>query len=390
MTIVVTGGGSGGHITPILAVASELKRIRPDAHVVYIGQRGDKLTDIPKSHPDIDEVFAVSAGKFRRYAGEGAKQLLDIKTQRLNIRDGFRTLAGIWQSYRLMRQLQPTVIFSRGGFVSVPVALGGKLRGVPYITHDSDILPSLANRMIARWAAVHAVALPKELYPYPASKTVNVGIPLSRQYELVTPELKRRYRHELHIPAEAQVLFITGGGNGARQLNQVILDNAAALLKHHPQLIILHVSGRELEQSVSDAYNKLLRGEERGRVRVEGFVSDQYRYSGAADIVIARGGATTLAEFAIQGAVCIIIPSKQLIWNVKNSEALAKRGAVIELSEDASEQELRLAHVVSGLLQDSAKRDHLARIMHSLAHTDAAKDTAELIIKTAKSAGKGS
>jgi UDP-N-acetylglucosamine--N-acetylmuramyl-(pentapeptide) pyrophosphoryl-undecaprenol N-acetylglucosamine transferase len=160
MTIVVTGGGSGGHITPILAVAAELKQLDKSIRIVYIGQTGDKLADIPAADPHIDEVFTVRAGKFRRYHGEGWRQLLDIDTQLKNVRDAILVLIGLWQSFWLVRRLQPQVIFSRGGFVSVPVSLGGWLNHVPYITHDSDSMPSLANRLIARWAHLHAVALP--------------------------------------------------------------------------------------------------------------------------------------------------------------------------------------------------------------------------------------
>ena len=378
----MTGGGSGGHITPILAVASELKRQQPTARIVYIGQRGDALADLPATDPNIDEVRTISAGKFRRYHGEGWHQLLDLRTQFLNVRDGYRTLAGLWQSYRLMGQIKPSVIFTRGGFVSVPVALAGKLRGVPYITHDSDSIPSLANRIIARWATQHAVALPKELYPYPASKTITVGIPLSNNYQPLTHELRQQYRHELGIPLDAQVVMVTGGGNGAENLNMTLVANVPALLKHFPRLVVLHLTGRALEGSTAAAYNTAVQGDDRHRVRVIGFATDLYRYSGSADIVIARGGATNLAEFATQGIACIIIPSKQLLWNVKNSEALSKRQAIVELTEDAAEQELRLAHVISDLLDDDSKRTELAKRLAAYAHPDAAAETAKLILGT--------
>src|SRR5258708_23249870 len=90
MTIVLTGGGSGGHITPILAVASELKKREPDATLVYIGQTGGQILDIPTNHPAIDVVYTVRAGKFRRYHGEGLKQVFDVVTQAKNIRDAVR------------------------------------------------------------------------------------------------------------------------------------------------------------------------------------------------------------------------------------------------------------------------------------------------------------
>lgn len=379
----MTGGGSGGHITPILAVARELKQLQPDVRIVYIGQRGDKLSDIPAADPNIDEVHVVSAGKFRRYHGEGWRQLVDTPTQFKNVRDSFRVVAGIWQSYRLLHRIKPSIIFTRGGFVSVPVALAGKLNHIPYVTHDSDSLPSLANRIIARWATLHAVALPEEIYPYPRAKTTMVGIPLSHEYHLVTPAAQRAYKNELSLGADTQVVLVTGGGNGARQLNMAVVANAEYLLKTHPELHIVHIAGRDLETETSTAYDARLAPALRPRVKVMGFITDLYKYSGAADVIIARGGATNLAEFAVQGKACVIVPSKQLVWNVKNSQALAERQAIIELTEAQSEQERRLGTVIGKLLDDDTERAALASRLHVYARPDAAKTLAMVLLERA-------
>jgi UDP-N-acetylglucosamine--N-acetylmuramyl-(pentapeptide) pyrophosphoryl-undecaprenol N-acetylglucosamine transferase len=292
-------------------------------------------------------------------------------------------LYGTWQSFWLLRRLKPDVIFTRGGFVSVPVALGGRLNGVPYLTHDSDAIPSLANRLIARWAAKHAVALPAELYPYPEGKTVTVGVPVSSNYRPVTSTLRQRYRHELGLDDYEQVLLLTGGGNGARVLNEALAANARYLLGNYPDLAIVHIAGRALEAETNAAYDSLDLGAARARVRVHGFVSDLYRQSGAADVVIARGGATNLAEFALQGQACVIVPSKQLGWNVVNAAVLARQGAIVPLSEDQAEQPERLGRVVGELLGDAAKRQALAERLATYARPQAARDLAELIIKLA-------
>lgn len=381
----MTGGGSGGHITPILAVAAELKKIDKNIRVVYIGQRGDGLADIPAADPHIDEVFVVWAGKFRRYHGKGWRQLLDISTQAKNIRDVFLVAIGLTQSYWLLRRLQPQIIFSRGGFVSVPVALGGKLNGISYVTHDSDSMPSLANRIIARWARFHAVALPAETYPYPAKKIQVVGVPVSHQYQRVTPRLQRHYRQLLHIEEYDQVLFITGGGNGAQALNQLLVANAAYLLKRYPKLAILHIAGRNLLDATNTAYDEAVEPADRKRVIVEGFVTDLYRYSGAADVVIARGGATNLAEFAIQAKACLIVASPQLAWNVKNAAVMAKHQAVVNMTEAQASQERRLATIVGELLDDEKRRIKLGNSLNELAHPDSARELAQLLIEEARS-----
>lgn len=380
----MTGGGSGGHITPILAVAHEVKQLEAATQIIYIGQRGDALADIPAADPNIDVAYTVWAGKLRRYHDEGWRQLLDVRSQALNIRDMLRVVRGIWQSFWLLRKLQPDVIFTRGGFVSVPVALGGWLNHIPYVTHDSDSVPSLANRLIARWAYRHAVALPAELYPYPKGKTVRVGIPVSQQYVPVTPALQQHYRQELGLDAYKQMIFITGGGNGARRLNQMIVSNAHYLLGNYPDLVLVHVAGRALEAETNQAYDQLKLGPARGRIWVEGFVSGLYRYSGAADVVVARGGATNLAEFALQAKACVIVPSKQLGWNVQNSAVLARRQAVVQLNEDQAEQPERLGRLLGSLLDDEAQRQALGTRLGEIAMPDAAQRLAKMLVAIAR------
>src|SRR5258708_4624418 len=270
MTIVLTGGGSGGHITPILAVASELKKLQPDATLVYIGQTGDQLLDIPTKHPAIDVVYTVRAGKFRRYHGEGLKQVFDVVTQAKNIRDAVRVAVGLWQSFWLLRRLRPQIVFSRGGFVSVPVCFGAKLNHIPYVTHDSDSVPSLANRIIARWAVLHAVALPKEIYPYSQKKTVTVGVPVGKEFEPVTSKLQQKYREELDLGSYKHVVLVTGGGNGADQLNKAVARAVPALLERHPELAVVHIAGRTLEKSLRSDYNELVSGNNPTRMIVKG------------------------------------------------------------------------------------------------------------------------
>ena len=384
MTIVVTGGGSGGHITPILAVAAELKSQLPDSNIVYVGQEGDKLIDIPKSDPNITSSYSIYAGKFRRYSGEGWKQILDFHAQILNCRDLFRTLRGLWQSWRLLGTIKPDIIFTRGASVSVPVALAAVLRGIPYITHDSDSTPGLTNRIIGRWAKLNMVAMEPEVYPYNPDKTVRVGVPISQNYKPLTTKEMILLRKDMGLADYKQIICVTGGGNGAKLLNQIILDNAVYLLKRFPKLAILHIAGRGMEDEVEQEYKEILNEEDYKRVTVKPFVTDLYKYSGAADLVIARGGATNLAEFASQHKACIIIPSKQLIWNVKNAELLGKEQAIVELSEEQAEQELRLAATIEDLFAHKAKMQLLQKKFAQFSNIDSASNIARMIIDTAK------
>ena len=382
LKIVLTGGGSGGHITPILAVAKELKSLKPDSTIIYIGQKGDELADLPKNDSNIDKVYSVRAGKYRRYHGDGIKQFFDIPTIAKNLRDLVYIFVGFLQSWRLMRKIRPDIIFSRGGYVSVPVAWGGKICNVPYITHDSDSTPSLANRIIARGAKLHAVALPEDLYPYPRDKTITVGVPIGSEYQPVDHAKQQDFKQQIHMPSDSKVLLVTGGGNGAQQLNSSVVAAAKQLLINYPKLHIIHFSGRKLEQQVQQGYEQVLDAKDIDRVLVKGYATDHYRYSGAADIILARGGATSLAEIAAQGKACIVIPSPQLIWNVKNAQTLEDMHAIVMLQEKPSSQASELVAEVSKLLDDDSLRLHLASKISSLAKPDSASKLADLILNS--------
>ncbi|HEX7962980.1 MAG TPA: glycosyltransferase [Candidatus Saccharimonadales bacterium] len=340
MKVVVTGGGSGGHITPVLAVAHELKKIDPKTVVAYIGQTGDSLADVPEQDKNIDRVYTVRAGKFRRYHGEGLKQLLDVPTLYKNLRDAVFVLVGIWQSFWLLGKLRPDVIFTRGSFVSVPVCLAARLRGIPYITHDSDAIPSLANRIIAPWAKVHAVALPKEVYHYPPERTVTVGVPISDKFHPLTAQEVAADRDQLGLRGADAVLLITGGGLGAQRINMAAVACMPELLTRYPGLMVVHIAGRLEETAVRQQYHQELPPKQQRQVIIKGFVTNMHQYSGAADVIVTRAGGTSIAEFAVQGKACVVVPAPHLSGGhqLKNARVLADRKAV-KLVQESTLQE---------------------------------------------------
>lgn len=385
MKIVLTGAGSGGHITPILAVAHEIKQRQPKAQLIYIGQTGDKMGDIPANSPDIDEVRTVRAGKLRRYHGEGLNQLLDIKTAVLNIRDIFYTLAGIIQSYKLLKQLQPDMIFIKGGFVGVPVGLAAARLKIHYITHDSDAIPGLANRLISRWAFKHAVALPADIYRYPPEKTVTTGIPLRSDFKAVTPQLVNEYRSRLKIPEKARMLFVIGGGLGSQRVNDAFAEALPHLLAEYPDLYVVQSAGRQNEAATAEIYKQRLSEAEQGRMLIRGYIDDVFTYSGAADLVITRAGATNLAEFALQGKACIVIPSPFLAGGhqLKNAEYLAEQQAAVIINEaDLMQDPIRLASLASELLKDDERRETLGRNLSRFAKPKATQELADMILES--------
>lgn len=384
MRIVVTGGGSGGHITPILAVAHELKQLRPGAEIIYVGQTGDDLLDVPEHDPNITSVLTIRAGKFRRYHGEGWKQLLDVVTLYKNLRDAFWVLVGLVQSFRLLGRLKPDVIFIKGGFVGVPIGLAAALRSIPYVTHDSDALPGLANRIIARWAKVHAVALPKEIYTYPPAKTVTVGVPIAHQFGKVSPAQSKEWREHLGLAAAKKVLFVTGGGNGADRLNKAVMGCVPELLAHYPGLAVVHITGRQLEAGVQQSYKQLLPHDQQQRVMVKGFVTNLYQYSGIADVIVTRAGGSSTAEFAAQARACVVVPNPQLTGGhqLKNAKVLADRKAIRLVHEDAIQDDpMALMPAVTDLFDHPDKAKAMGQKLAELAQPNSAHLLAMVLLE---------
>lgn len=370
-----------------MAVAAELKKQQPDVRIVYVGQRGDRFADVVSASQYIDSTKLIFAGKFRRYHGEGLRQILDIKTVLLNIRDGFLFLVGSIQSWILLRRLRPRVVFIKGGFVGVPVGLAAAFWRIPYVTHDSDALAGLANRLIARWASKYAVALPKDIYNYPQNKTVTVGVPIAQDYRFVDSQTQTAYKKQLKLREDDQLLFVTGGGLGAKVINDALLEIANKLLNTYPKLYIIHVAGHAHSKEIEQKYANSLKPVYSKRIQVKDYITDMHVYSGAADVVIARAGATNMAELAAQGKACVIIPNPLLAGGhqLKNAQAFARAGAVVIAQQAAVQADSQVLYSsVSSLLEAPNVRVDIGKKLYEFAHHDAAARLAMLLLEEVK------
>ena len=388
MKVLLVGGGSGGHITPVLAVASELKEIDSKIKIIYVGQKGDHLSDVAKKDTSIDKFYSVRAGKYRRYNGGKLKELLDIVTLSKNIRDAIYLLIGVLQSVVLIFRTKPDVVFSRGSFVAVPVSVAARVFKVPYVTHDSDPVPSLANRILSKGASLHLTALPEEIYPYPRENTINTGIPLNKKFVQVDKKLLNKYREELKIPANSKVLLVTGGGLGAEEINQAFSEIAGHLLSQFKNLYIYNVVGDKNLEKYREFY-KDLEAEFKNRLNIIGFTDKIYQYSGAADLIIARAGATNLAEFAVQNKACIIIPGSHLTGGhqVENAKILADQKAIrVIYGKDMKLDSGKLANNIVELLNDDKGREELQNNISKFAMPNAAERIAKELINLGKNA----
>lgn len=369
-----------------MPLARELKA-KQQCNIVYIGLRGDKLEGLQGQYQVFDQVCHVPAGKFRRYHGQSyLARLIDVKSLALNFRDFFRVIKGIFVSRRLLKKIKPDIVFSKGGYVAVPVGIAAHWLRIPIVTHDSDTVPGLANRLVGRWASIHATGMPAENYSYPSQSVRYVGIPLDERLQAVDKTQQSAFKRQLKLPLDSLVLLVVGGGLGAAAINNKIAALAPRLLTDHPNLHIFHITGDKHQDYIKRKYSQALNPGQGARVKVMGFTDQLYKYSGAADLVVTRAGATILAELAVQNKACVVIPSPFLTGGhqLKNAEALGRLGAAEIVSNDAGVE--ALAVIIDKLLLDSSRRQGLARQLGGIAKANAAQELAEILLDVA---GKG-
>jgi UDP-N-acetylglucosamine--N-acetylmuramyl-(pentapeptide) pyrophosphoryl-undecaprenol N-acetylglucosamine transferase len=383
-TIVLTGGGSGGHITPLLSLAQEIKSQQPDSQIVYIGHKGDNFDSLKKPTDYFDFTAFINGGKFRRYHGESLiAHLVDIKTLILNVRDFFRVVGAIFTSLKILKKVKPDIVFSKGGFVAVPVGIAAHLLRIPIITHDSDSVPGLANKIIGRWAVVNATGTNSKSYPYPKDRLRFVGIPVdSSLHPLSTQELAAA-KAQLKLPASSLVLLISGGGHGSLNLNNLVVAVSPHLIRAYPSLHIIHIAGQSHQKDVREAYHLTLGDEAASRVTVIGFSPHFSNLINAADLIIGRAGASSLAEFALVAKPTVIMPSPFLAagHQLKNAQELSKHDAIVVIDEHISSDELLV--IISELLNNPKRRAQLSKNLYKQANPNAAADLASLILKNA-------
>lgn len=319
----------------------------------------------------------ILSGKLRRYNGISFwKQLLDIPTTLKNIRDGIFVLAGFIQSLVLLVIWWPDVIFTKGGFVCLPVGLAARVLRIPLVIHDSDAHPGLTNRVLSRHATKILTGAPVEYYPYDKAKTTYVGIPIAAGFTPLTLTAAADVKISLGFDAKRPLVVVTGGGLGARRLNDAVIKAADDLLEITS---ILHITGTiNYDEAIAHA-------PKRDDYKILPFVSkDMNQMMGAADVVIARAGATTMLELASLHKATILVPNAQLTGDhqTKNAKVYADAGAALVISEDAIAQNpALLIDTLTRLLKNADERTAYEKAIGAMAKPQAAQDVAKALFE---------
>ncbi len=378
----MVGGGSGGHVTPILAIIESLHAIDCTDHIEVWTDRKYYTAVQKLMHQAALPVVlrTVSAGKFRRYHNTSIfAQIRDIPTIFHNISDSVRVVFGFMQSFIRFLYRRPDILFLKGGFVCLPVGFAARCLRIPYIIHDSDVHPGLTNRLLAKHAKAILTGAPLDNYRYQPEKSVYVGIPIDRSFMILSETQKKSYKTSLHLKPEQPLVVVTGGGLGASRVNQSIRAIADELLAE--DIAIVHLC---CSKEYSDLKEVTPSHPSYHLIAFIDNPSLMAKLLGSADIVVSRAGATTLAELAAVAAPTILLPNAQLTGGhqTKNANSLLAASAAQVLDEKAVSQNPHiLKEAILSLAKDSAQRQLLSANIHEFFRADAAQIIAHIIMK---------
>ena len=289
-------------------------------------------------------------------------------------------VCGFIQSLIKLILWRPDVIFTKGGFVCLPVGIAAKLLGIPLVIHDSDSHPGLTNRILARFASAIGTGAELKNYPYPARISQYVGVPIGDAFRPVHSDRQADLKQKLGFTAKKPLVVVTGGGLGAENINLAVSKRLQVLLE---MTNVALICGSSLYDEM-----RALTPEDDERFQLHAFISDNMvDYLGAADIVVARAGATTILELAALAKPTILIPSPYLSGGhqLKNAMELARHDAVEVVDEielDANPQ--LLVDTITSLLANEKRRKQLSAQFHALARPKAAEEMADMILTAAK------
>ncbi|MCX6719667.1 MAG: UDP-N-acetylglucosamine--N-acetylmuramyl-(pentapeptide) pyrophosphoryl-undecaprenol N-acetylglucosamine transferase, partial [Candidatus Staskawiczbacteria bacterium] len=292
MKILFTGGGTGGHVFPLVAIIREARRIYPkkDLEMYYVGPKDDFGIILLQQESLI--IKTIVSGKIRRYFS--LQNFVDVL---------FKIPFGIIQSMSLLLQIKPDLVFSKGGSGSIAVTYSAKLLNIPVFLHESDVVPGLSNQKTAGWAKRIFVSFPKTEYFNP-EKTIVIGNPIRKE---ILDGDKARAGELFNLTFSKPIILVIGGSQGAEFINDFVLRVLNDLLKEYE---VIHVTGREnVSETQAEAQVVIEKGLEKYYHAV-GFLDEEkikHAYK-SADLIVSRSGSGSIFEIAAVGKPSILVP----------------------------------------------------------------------------------
>lgn len=347
MRIVVTGGGTGGHLFPGIALATGMQERIEDCRVLFVGT------------PRLLDRETLAGYDFEL----GAIECMGLKGMGLihRLRSIMQLPAALVEAGRMLKRFSPHLVFGVGGYVTGPVLLAARLRGIPVCIHEQNSVPGLANRVLSRIADRIFLSIPCR-YRFPESKTIMTGNPVRK--EIIAAGATKRRENE-----EEKNILILGGSQGAHRVNMLVTEAARKIVRESTGRInFIHQTGRADVDEVRSRYSAV-----GAKAEVGDFFRNMDQVYDRADLVISRAGATTLAELAVMGLPALLIPYPYAADNHQQSNAqyFVDGGAALMYTEEELSGEL-LAGEVMKVLQSAETLRGMSLNMKKMGRPDAA------------------
>ena len=356
---IISGGGTGGHIYPAVAIANELKSRFPEAEFLFVGAKDKmEMQKVPQAGYAIKGLWI---------SGIQRKLTLD------NAMFPFKLLSSMWNSFRIIKSFKPDVVIGTGGFASGAVLKVASMLNIPTVIQEQNSYPGITNKLLAKKANKICVAYENLERFFPKDKMILTGNPVRQ--DLINEASKSEAIAYFKLDANKKTLLVLGGSLGARRINQLIEKELDFLLSQNIQIIW------QCGKLYLNDYSKY---NEKENVQVVAFIDRMDLVYAAADVVISRSGASSVSELCIVGKPTIFIPSPNVAEDhqTKNAKAISDKNGAILIRE--SELEAQFETVFSDLISNESKQAELSQNIKKLAKPNATKDIVEEIVKLIK------
>ena len=363
LRVIISGGGTGGHIFPAVSIANAIKALRPDAKILFVGALGRM------------EMQRVPA------AGYEIKGLPICGFDRKNLLKNFKVLYKIWKSQRMAKQIikdfQPQVAVGVGGYASGPTLNKAAAMGIPCLIQEQNSYAGVTNKLLAKKAEKICVAYEGMERFFPAEKIILTGNPV-RQALLDTTISREDAIKSFGLDPTKKTILLVGGSLGARTINESVLQHLDLVRSSDVQFI--WQTGKYYSAAIAEQ----LKGQDIPNLKVTDFISDMGAAYKAADLVISRAGASSISEFCLIGKPVILVPSPNVAEDhqTKNALALSTRNAAIYVKD--AEAPATLLELAVKTVNDGAKLKSLSENVLKLALPDSAEIIAKEVIKLAQ------
>ncbi len=366
MKIVLTGGGTGGHLFPLVSVAEKIREKDPNAKIQFLGPGGkiEKETMEKYSIP----TRSIMSGKWRRYFSFA------------NFSDFFRIFFGFFQALFWLFIYMPDVVFGKGGFASIPVVLAAWVLRIPILIHESDSRPGIANTILGKFADRIAISYARAKEYFLASKVVLTGNPLRKSVVQGDPQ---KAREKFSLTESKKNIVVLGGSQGAQIINNKILEILPSLLHRYE---VIHQTGeRNYKEVLKKAGEMGVKAGREGYHPIPFLEEGYYDLISAADLVISRAGANSISDIAANKKPAILIPIEKSANNHQrmNAYSLAEAGGAIVLEESNLGENLLLKNI-NGIMEDEELRNKLSQNIAGFYHPDAAEKITQGIMEIMK------